>query len=83
MIIPVPSYVYTFIKIGSLKQLIIDDNTLEKLKEFNEIEGFINFIEPFYPDLNIKENTIEEIEKALFHFHFSIKYEALLERLFS
>ena len=72
MIIPVPSYVYTFIKIGSLKQLIIDDNTLEKLKEFNEIEGFINFIEPFYPDLNIKENTIEEIEKALFHFFFKL-----------
>jgi vacuolar-type H+-ATPase subunit C/Vma6 len=72
MIVPVPSYVYTFIKIGSLKQLIIDDNTLEKLKEFNEIEGFINFIEPFYPDLNIKENTIEEIEKALFHFFFNL-----------
>ncbi len=72
MMIPVPSYVYTFIKIGSLKQLIIDDNTLEKLKDINEIEGFINFIESFYPDLNIKEDTIEEIEKALFHFFFKL-----------
>ena len=72
MMIPVPSYVYTYIKIGSLKQLIIDDNTLEELKRINEIEDFINFIEPFYPDLNIKEKTIEEIEKALFHFFFKL-----------
>ncbi|MHA1670288.1 MAG: V-type ATPase subunit [Promethearchaeota archaeon] len=72
MMISVPSYVYTYIKIGSLKQLIIDDNTLKKLKDFDEIEDFINFIEPFYPDLNIKEDTIEEIEKALYHFFFKL-----------
>lgn len=70
--ITVPSYDFTFIKIGSLKQLIIDEVTLDKLKDFDEIEGFLNYIEPFYPDLNIKENNIEEIEKALFHFFFKL-----------
>ncbi len=70
--ITVPSYDFTFIKIASLKQLIIDEETLDKLKDFNEIEGFLNYIEPFYPDLNIKENSIEEIEKALFHFFFKL-----------
>lgn len=52
---------------GFLKQLIMGDGTLKKLKEINNIKDFIDFIEPYYPNLNIKDFTIEEIEKALYN----------------
>ncbi|MFX1322838.1 MAG: V-type ATPase subunit [Promethearchaeota archaeon] len=51
---------------------MIDEKTLEKLKDFKEIEEFIGFIEPFYPDLKINEYSIEEIEKALYHIFFKL-----------
>lgn len=61
------SYAYTYIKIGLLKPLIIDDLSLQKLKNFNEIKQFIEFIRPFYPCIKIKEYTMVEIEQALFY----------------
>ncbi|MFX1409364.1 MAG: V-type ATPase subunit [Promethearchaeota archaeon] len=51
---------------------MIDEKTLEKLKDFKEIEEFIGFIEPFYPDLKINEYSIEEIEKGLYHIFFKL-----------
>lgn len=55
-----------------LKQLIIDDRSLQRLEEINNIEEFIEFISPYYPNLNIKEYTIEEIEQALYHIYFKL-----------
>lgn len=63
----VPHYAYTYIKIGFLKQLIIDDVSLAKLKTFSNIQEFIDFIRPYYPEIKIKKFTIVEIEQSLFH----------------
>lgn len=61
----VPSYAYTYIKLDFLKLLIIDDVSLQKLAKINDINEFIEFIRPFYPNLSIKEKSIEHIELAL------------------
>ncbi|MFW9771756.1 MAG: V-type ATPase subunit [Promethearchaeota archaeon] len=63
----IPSYVYTYIKINFLRKLIIEENILPKLKEISGIEEFVEFIRPYYPEINIKDYTIIEIEQALFH----------------
>lgn len=55
-----------------MKQLIIDDLGLQKLKKFDKIEEFVDFIKPFYPDINIKKFIIVEIEQALFHVYIKI-----------
>jgi len=68
----VPSYAYTLIKIGFLKQLVMDDVTLNKLNDINDIKEFIEFISRFYPGLSVKSYTIEEIEKALFHTYIKL-----------
>ncbi|MHA1236007.1 MAG: V-type ATPase subunit, partial [Promethearchaeota archaeon] len=65
MSIIIPSYAYTFIKIDYLKNLIIDPETLRKFKTIYNIESFIETIRPYYPNLEIKEFTIENIEIAL------------------
>ena len=67
MSVIIPSYAYTYVKIGFLNQLIIDDVSLAKLKTFSDIQGFIEFIRPYYPGINIKKYTIIEIEQSLFH----------------
>ncbi|TET03020.1 MAG: hypothetical protein E3J90_02150 [Promethearchaeota archaeon] len=61
----IPSYAYTFIKIDFLKRLIIDPETLRKFKTIYNIENFIENLRPYYPNLEIKEFTIESIERAL------------------
>ncbi|MFX1412224.1 MAG: V-type ATPase subunit, partial [Promethearchaeota archaeon] len=63
----IPSYVYTYIKINFLRKLIIEETILPKLKEISGIEEFVEFIRPYYPEINIKDYTIIEIEQALFH----------------
>ncbi|MFW9829958.1 MAG: V-type ATPase subunit, partial [Candidatus Thorarchaeota archaeon] len=63
----IPSYVYTYIKINFLRKLIIEEDILPKLKEISGIEEFIEFIRPYYPEINIKDYTVIEIEQALFH----------------
>ena len=72
MSVIVPSYAYTVIKIGFLKQVIMDEATLQKLNEIQEIKQFAEFISRFYPGLDFKTYTIEEIEKALFHNYFKL-----------
>lgn len=63
----IPSYVYTYIKINFLKKLIIEEGVLLKLKEIDDVKQFIEFLRPYYPDINIVDYTIVEIEQALFH----------------
>jgi len=70
--IEVPSYAFTLIKMGFLKQLIMDENTLHKLDEITDIKQFIEFISMFYPGLIIKSYNIEDIEKALFHTYIKL-----------
>ena len=70
--IEVPSYAFTLIKIGYLKQLIMDDNTLQKLEEITDIKQFLEYISIFYPGLTVKSNTLEEIEKSLFHVYIKL-----------
>ena len=45
----------------------MDDGALKQLKQITEPKEFLNFIKPYYPTYNIKEFSIEEVEKALFH----------------
>ncbi len=72
MSIIIPSYAYTFIKIDYLKNLIIDDDTLRRLKTIYDIETFIESIKLFYPNIEIKDYTIEEIEGALFNNYIQL-----------
>ncbi|MFW9945429.1 MAG: V-type ATPase subunit [Candidatus Odinarchaeota archaeon] len=57
---------------GFLKQLIMDEDTLNKLADFSTVEDFLSFIAPFYPNLKISKNTIEEIEKSLYDVFFRL-----------
>ncbi|MHA1914714.1 MAG: V-type ATPase subunit [Promethearchaeota archaeon] len=52
--------------------MIIDEITLKKLKEIKEIKQFIEFISRYYPGLNIKSYSIEEIERELFHIYIKL-----------
>lgn len=74
IIVPVivPSYAFTLIKIGFLKQLIMDEIALGKLKSITNIEQFIEYIRIYYPGLKFDSYTIEEIEKALFHTYIKL-----------
>ncbi len=72
MSIIVPSYSYTFIKIVYLKQVIMDEVTLQKLEDIQEIRQFTEFIGKFYPGLDFKAYTIEDIEKALYHNYIKL-----------
>ena len=49
-----------------MKNLIIDEDTLRRLKSIYDIETFVEVIRPFYPNIEIKEYTIEEIEGVLY-----------------
>ncbi|MHA1435997.1 MAG: V-type ATPase subunit [Promethearchaeota archaeon] len=68
----VPSYAYTYVKLGFLKRLIIDDNVLKQLNNIKDIKQFISIIKPYFPDTIFKEFTIEEIEKALIDFFIKL-----------
>ncbi|MFX1572941.1 MAG: V-type ATPase subunit [Promethearchaeota archaeon] len=57
---------------GFLKQLVLDDIALQHLKVLRDIQEFIGFIEPYYPDLKVNDYTIEEIEMALYHIFFKL-----------
>ncbi|MBY8981680.1 MAG: V-type ATPase subunit [Candidatus Lokiarchaeota archaeon] len=72
MSVIVPSYAYTYIKTGFLKKLIMDSEALERIKSINDIHELINFIEPYYPDLSIKNYEIEEIEKKIYNIHIKL-----------
>lgn len=50
----------------------MDEFTLRKLKEITDISEFIEYINPYYPGLDIKEYSIEEIEKTLSRFYIKL-----------
>jgi len=50
----------------------MDEKTLQKLEEINEVNQFTEFISQYYPGINITSYTIEEIEKALFHTYIKL-----------
>ncbi|MFX0186967.1 MAG: V-type ATPase subunit [Candidatus Hodarchaeota archaeon] len=45
----------------------MDDDMLKKLREIDDIKEFIDFISPYYPNIKVKNYTIEEIEKSLYN----------------
>jgi len=52
--------------------LVIDEITLKKVKEIRDIKQFIESIGRYYPGLNLKSYTIEEIERELFHIYIKL-----------
>lgn len=50
----------------------MDEDTLNQLADFSTVEDFLSFIAPFYPNLKISKNTIEEIEKSLYDVFFRL-----------
>ncbi|TXT67592.1 MAG: V-type ATP synthase subunit C [Promethearchaeota archaeon] len=72
MSVIVPSYAYTYIKIGFLKQIIMPQKERDKLSKVIDIKEFISIIEPYYPDLEIKEYTITEIEKQVYNINIML-----------
>jgi vacuolar-type H+-ATPase subunit C/Vma6 len=50
----------------------MDDITLERLEDIDNIEQLIEYIERFYPGLTIESYTIETIERALFHTYIKL-----------
>ncbi len=70
--IEVPSYAFTLVKINFLKQLIMDDSTIQKLEDITDIKQFLEYISIFYPGLIINSYKIEEIEKELFHTYIKL-----------
>ncbi len=55
-----------------MHQLVIDEITLKKIKEIKDINQFIEAISRYYPGLNIKSYSIEEIERELFHIYIKL-----------
>ncbi|MFW9821680.1 MAG: V-type ATPase subunit [Candidatus Thorarchaeota archaeon] len=74
----VPSYAYTYIKIAFLRSLNIDELSLQNIKKAKTVNKIVESIVPFYPDLNIKENTIENIELALYHNYIKLVGKIML-----
>ncbi|MFW9950121.1 MAG: V-type ATPase subunit [Candidatus Thorarchaeota archaeon] len=50
----------------------MDELTLKDLNDLVDIEDLISFILPYYPNLKISENKIEEIEKSLYDVFFRL-----------
>jgi V/A-type H+-transporting ATPase subunit C len=50
----------------------MDEETLKELKKINVIKDFIDFLKPYYPNLDIKNYSIEEIERALYHIFIKL-----------
>lgn len=50
----------------------MDQDSIQHLKEIKDIDNFIEFITPFYPNFSVQEMTIEEIEGALFNSYINL-----------
>lgn len=72
MSIIVPSYAYTYIKIGVLKKIIIPLDDLDKLEKSEKIEDLIDIIKPYYPSLEIQKYTIVNIEKKIYNIYIKL-----------
>lgn len=56
----------------------MDDRTLQEFKKLRNIKEIIDYIRPYYPDLNVAEFKIETIEKALYHIYIKLIGRILL-----
>ncbi|MFX1310405.1 MAG: V-type ATPase subunit [Promethearchaeota archaeon] len=74
----VPSYAYTYIKIAFLRSLNIDEISFQNFKKAKNVNKLLESIAPFYPDLKIKEKTIENIELALYHNYIKLVGKIML-----
>ncbi|MBN1215936.1 MAG: V-type ATPase subunit [Candidatus Lokiarchaeota archaeon] len=50
----------------------MDSDSLKKIESIKNIKNLIEFISPYYPDINIKEYTIEKIEKELYKIYIKL-----------
>ncbi|MBY9007976.1 MAG: V-type ATPase subunit [Candidatus Lokiarchaeota archaeon] len=50
----------------------MNSEILEGLEKIDNIQELINFITPYYPDIKIKDYTIEEIEKELYKIYIKL-----------
>ena len=56
----------------------MDEQSLQELKKLRNIKEIIDFIRPYYPDLNVSKFKIVEIEKALYHIYIKLIGKILL-----
>lgn len=66
------SYPYVFIKMTFLKRLIMDKNNLSNLKKIHDIKTLIEFLKRYYPDLEVKNLSIVEIEIAITNYYIKL-----------
>jgi len=50
----------------------MDEQSLQELKKLKNIQEIIDFIRPYYPDINISKFQIGEIERALYHIYIKL-----------
>jgi len=50
----------------------MDDQSLQELKKLKNIQEIVDFIRPYYPDINISKFQIGEIERALYHIYIKL-----------
>ncbi len=72
MTFQIPSYAYTYVKIGYLKMIIMDEPALKKLRSIENFEEFLEFIKPYYPDMKIEAPTVEEVESKLYNIFIKV-----------
>ena len=56
----------------------MDDRTLQEFKKLRNIKEIIDYIRPYYPDLNVDGFKIKTIEKALYHIYIKLIGRILL-----
>ena len=72
MSIIINEYSYIYIKLSRLKKFIIEDFLYKDIEKIKDIKELINFIAPYYPNINFISFTIEEIESQLYNSFFKI-----------
>ncbi len=72
MSIIINEYSYIYIKLSGLRNFVIEDFLYEDFEKIKNIQELINFISPYFPNVNFISFTIEEIENQLFNSFFKI-----------
>lgn len=79
MRVVIPNYIYTMIKISSLKTLNITQEQYRDLQQIKDEHELLKNIEDFFPGISkTKDVTIIGIEKALFSIYFKIFEKVLI-----
>ena len=56
----------------------MDDRSLQEFKKLRNIQDIMDYLTPYYPDLNVDGFKIKTIEKALYHIYIKIIGKILL-----